>query len=241
MANLLFVLLLFLPLAAYPASFDCEKVSIFVEQAICSEPSLSDLDDLLSRTYKTVLSNAKTLEAAQRSWLKTRNHCSDVTCIKNAYEARITELNLSSSSSSNPIVMGRCHMDSCWWWKVESTQRIQSNNKGELIKAVVRTTSVEYRSSEVERKGYPALPPKKAQWEEAADTFIFCSNNLPAYFDYDKEQKKFVGLVFGESAGATEGVENLYVHVCHSAIKPSVNSSNVSLDKPTDIFDLSVN
>jgi uncharacterized protein len=242
MIKLLFASLFLLPITGYATSFDCTKASTLVEKAVCAEKTLSDLDDLLSKTYKTAslnFPNAKTLETAQRAWLKKRNHCSDSACIKSSYEARINELNsLSPSGEANNVVMGRCHMDSCWWWKVENTQSIQSDSEGELIKVSVRTTSVEYTSVEVEKKGYPDLPPKKAKWEEATETFIFCSSKFPAYFDYDKKQNKFVGLVFGDSSGATEGVENLYAHICHNVIKPSSNSSEISIDKPTDIFNL---
>jgi hypothetical protein len=146
------------------------------------------------------------------------------------------ECKTTNSLATNNIVMGRCHMNVCWWWKVENTQDIQSNYKGKLIKTFVRTTNVEYSSSVVEKNGYPDLPPKKAKWEDVTETFIFCSNKNPAYFDYDKKQKKFIGSIFGESFGATEGIENLYAHICHGAIQPSENASEISIDKPTDIF-----
>lgn len=138
------------------------------------------------------------------------------------------------------IVTGRCHMDSCWWWKVEDSQIMKSDNKGSLIKVFVKTTSVDYPRSVVDKKGYPDLPPKKAKWGAVTETFIFCSTQLPAYFDYDKEQQKFVGTIFTGSYGVTEGAEHLYAHVCQQEINPSdaEGLSDVSIDKPTDIFNL---
>jgi uncharacterized protein len=237
----LFLGLLLLSPSVFAASFDCDKAATFIEKAICAEKPLSDLDDLLSQTYKKAhsnSSNAKTLETAQRDWLKTRNHCADSNCIKGFYEARINELSSLIPKDANNIAMGRCHQYVCSWWKVENAQSIQSDSRGELIKASVRITSAEYSSSEVEKKGYPDLPSSKAKWENPTETFIFCSNKFPAAFDYDSEQKKYIGGVFGESVGATEAAENLYIHVCRAAIKPNPNFPEIAIDKPTDIFKL---
>ena len=90
------------------------------------------------------------------------------------------------------IVTGRCHMDSCWWWKVEDSQIMKSDSQGTLIKVLAKTTSIDYPPSVVNKKGYPDLPPKKAKWGAVTETFIFCSDKNPAYFDPDKEKKKFV-------------------------------------------------
>jgi hypothetical protein len=148
----------------------------------------------------------------------------------------------SKAQDIQSIVMGRCHMDSCWWWKVEDSQMMKSNNQGALIKVLVKTTNIDYPRSVVDKKGYPDLPPKKAKWSDTDETFIFCSNQLPAYFDYDKEQKKFVGYVFTGSYGVTEGAEHLYTHICQQEINSNTDGteglSDVSIDKPTDIFNL---
>ncbi len=140
------------------------------------------------------------------------------------------------------IVTGRCHMDSCWWWKVEDSQIMKSDSQGTLIKVLAKTTSIDYSPSVVNKKGYPDLPPKKAKWGTVTETFIFCSDKNPAYFDYDKEQKKFVGTIFTGSYGVTEGAEHLYAHICQQEMKPRTDDSeglsDVSIDKPTDIFNL---
>lgn len=141
------------------------------------------------------------------------------------------------SKLNDNIVMGRCRMDSCWWWKVEHTQEIQSDAKGKLVKTFVRTTSIDFPTSVVEKKGYPDFPPKKAKWEDRTETFIFCSNKTPAYFEYDKKQRKFVGSTLtGNYDGFTEGEQNLYTYICRSKINPNENYSEISIDKPTDIF-----
>lgn len=154
-------------------------------------------------------------------------------------EANDKKLSPKSRDTKN-IVMGRCHMDSCWWWKVEDSQIMKSNGQGTLIKVLAKTTSVDYPRSVVDKKGYPDFPPKKAKWENATETFIFCSTQLPAYFNYDNEQKKFVGSIFTGSYGVTEGEEHLYAHICQQEIKPNTDGAegltDVSIDKPTDIF-----
>ena len=151
------------------------------------------------------------------------------------------KLNPKARDTKN-IVTGRCHMDSCWWWKVEDSQIMKSDSRGTLVKVLAKTTSIDYPRSVVDKKGYPDLPPKKAKWEDATETFIFCSDKNPAYFDYDKEQKKFVGSIFTGSYGVTEGAEHLYAHICQQEIKPRTDDaeglSDVSIDKPTDIFNL---
>ena len=226
---------------SYAASFNCDKASTLVEKAIFSDSQFSNLDDLLMQTYKKAMSNAsdkKSLKHDQLTWLKSRNKCTDSDCIKNAYEERIKEIGTLSQQNkkSKDIVLGRCHMDSCWWWKVEKTENIQSESKGELIKVSVRTTTVEYSSSEIDKKGYPDLPPKKSRWEKASEAFVFCSKTLPAYIEYDKDKKVFTGTLFGATSGATEGIENLYSHICNSEIKSNAESSEINLEKPTDIF-----
>ncbi len=73
----------------------------------------------------------------------------DITFISNG-ECKTTQ---EKKSTTNNIVTGRCHMDSCWWWKVENTEEIQSDaNKGKLVKTFVRITNVDFPSAVVEKK-----------------------------------------------------------------------------------------
>ncbi len=85
---------------AHP-SFDCAKASHEVEELICKDAELADLDRSLADLYGVVLkhssaSEQKTLKAEQRGWVKGRNDCwksSDQRgCVKREYEARISEL-----------------------------------------------------------------------------------------------------------------------------------------------------
>jgi len=241
----------------HAAGFDCSKASIPVEKSICSDSRLSELDDLLIKAYKKAMANATAsemdvLKSQQRAWLaNVRNKCQDSVCLVQVYNERLTSLNSATASDTSTeglkdVVMGRCHMLVCWWWKVEKTENIQSDNNGNLLKVYTRTTSQEYSDSEYNKHGYPDFPPKKSKWEGVHESFVFCSKKLPTYIEYNAENKKFTGTVpfdqKGVPSGATEGIGNLYYYVCNGGkesefdISPELEYSGMVLDKPTDIF-----
>ena len=94
----LVIAMLFLPAIAWAnpkPSFDCAKASSFAEKAICSNDELAQLDVRMSKAYKAQLaatSNITSAKAAQRTWVKKREACSSVECIRTLYAARIPEL-----------------------------------------------------------------------------------------------------------------------------------------------------
>jgi uncharacterized protein len=82
---------------AHAASFNCAKASTLTEKAICSDKELSTLDDQVSALYKAGLAgetvdSGEQLKIGQRAWLKTRNACSDVICLKQSYRGRLAVL-----------------------------------------------------------------------------------------------------------------------------------------------------
>jgi uncharacterized protein len=86
-----------LPFAsARAASFDCAKATTTVENLLCKNAALSDLDDDLAATYRQAASFSSPGDAepkqSQRAWLKRRNACNDADCVAAAYQARIAEL-----------------------------------------------------------------------------------------------------------------------------------------------------
>ena len=90
---------------SFAASFDCDKTTTPTEKAICADSQLSALDDQLLQSYKNALahtSDPNALTAAQRSWLsQKRNTCrGDITCLQQAYTARLTVLDALAASSS---------------------------------------------------------------------------------------------------------------------------------------------
>ncbi|MBL7686027.1 MAG: DUF1311 domain-containing protein [Deltaproteobacteria bacterium] len=80
---------------AFSASFDCKKSSTLVEKTICSDSDLSNQDDLLHSIYSKVMSESKNkslLLQQQKDWLKKRNECHLLDCLKTLYVKRIQEL-----------------------------------------------------------------------------------------------------------------------------------------------------
>ncbi|UXK08500.1 MliC family protein [Shewanella putrefaciens] len=89
-------------MAANEPSFDCAKVNAgSIEDMVCKDAGLNQLDNQLAKVYSQALEKAKneqppTLKAMQRGWVKGRNECwkSDDkhACIQSSYQTRIAEL-----------------------------------------------------------------------------------------------------------------------------------------------------
>jgi uncharacterized protein len=87
-------------LAAEP-SFDCDKAEGTVEEMICADPQLAELDRKLADVYaaaarKAANEHPPVLKTEQRGWIKGRNDCwkSDDphACAETEYRQRIAEL-----------------------------------------------------------------------------------------------------------------------------------------------------
>lgn len=83
---------LFLLSTVDAASFDCSQATSNSEKMICSDRFLSSLDESLSKTYNTLLSEYPELKQSQRLWLKHRNICQSRDCLITAHRTRISEL-----------------------------------------------------------------------------------------------------------------------------------------------------
>lgn len=91
------------PVAALAASFDCAKAATNSEKLICSESDLSKLDEDLNSAYKAALQNhpqAESIKQKQKQWIKERNACSDISCLKSQYTARIAQLSLTNNGAA---------------------------------------------------------------------------------------------------------------------------------------------
>lgn len=81
----------------FSPSFNCKYAKSYVEKKICANKELSDLDNLLSYTYKNTMSKLdykqkKILQKDELSWIKVRDitcEYAHVSCIENAYKNRI--------------------------------------------------------------------------------------------------------------------------------------------------------
>ena len=81
---------------AIAASFDCSKVSTYVERTICADVLLERLDIALAQNYRGMLASdfggSKTvLRQEQLKWMSERNKCTNIKCIADAYRKRLDE------------------------------------------------------------------------------------------------------------------------------------------------------
>ena len=83
---------------SFAASFDCRRAGLSkVERMICADSALSSLDSQLVSAYGVARATAaqdskSALLRTQRAWLRTRNRCSSVQCLRAAYQVRISQL-----------------------------------------------------------------------------------------------------------------------------------------------------
>jgi uncharacterized protein YecT (DUF1311 family) len=91
------------------ASFDCAKAGTKVEKLICANDELSKLDEALAAAYADALKSTDpdSLKAEQKAWLKVRNACTDTTCVRQTYEARLVVLRPSTALSKPPDQIGQ--------------------------------------------------------------------------------------------------------------------------------------
>lgn len=110
--------------SAHSTGFDCEKAKSKIEKLICSDDDLPTLDDDLNSSYKMATkdkSQANAIRLAQKKWIKERDNCADVDCVKVAYENRIAELTsilesdeFDSGETKSPICL------LCGSWNIDS-------------------------------------------------------------------------------------------------------------------------
>lgn len=90
----------------FAASFDCKSTNLSdLERAVCVNSDLSKLDEDLSKLYKEARANSSnpdSIRKDQLAWLKqSRNTCSTIECLSQAYTLRINELSKYSDSVSD--------------------------------------------------------------------------------------------------------------------------------------------
>lgn len=115
MKSQLLVLLswLMLGITAQAASFDCRKAQSAVEKMVCSDGELTKLDEELAQIYGEVLKKAPdeaSLKKQQRAWLKARNHCQEISCLRDHYQGRLAvlnEANVFKAEESYSLVMSK--------------------------------------------------------------------------------------------------------------------------------------
>src|SRR4026207_2498917 len=152
------LLSLILMSSAQAASFDCAKASSFVEKAICSDKRLSSMDDQLARLYKAAraaATNASALETEQKSWLSSRDRCTNTACLKKTYADRIAALSGPSTAPAFGSFTGTYKMQN-------GEAPIQQT--GERIKFSINAT---YRQNTGEITGEVPLMGNSAKFQDA--------------------------------------------------------------------------
>ena len=93
-------------------AFDCRKASGFVEELVCKEPLLAQLDRQMNGVFSAALqhyriNNYKDPRPEQRGWIKGRNDCwkaDDVhECALSSYRYRIAELQIRYGQLQVPV------------------------------------------------------------------------------------------------------------------------------------------
>lgn len=100
----------------HAASFDCGKAHTKVEKLICVDTELSKLDDELNAAYKTVLQdmkNAAAIRQTQKQWMKERNGCPDMACVKRVYETRLSAFRPSDGGKASFSFSGQWYLELC--------------------------------------------------------------------------------------------------------------------------------
>lgn len=108
------VIIMSMPVISMAASFDCSKAKGYTELTICTTPALSTLDDKLSILYKKVNKenpdNVQLIKKSQLSWLKNvRNKATTAQSLKNAYIARMSDLNMMLGENKSDQVKQPTH------------------------------------------------------------------------------------------------------------------------------------
>ena len=87
-----YMLLLSTGTVSHAASFDCSKAITETEKAICADPRLTAIDNLLNRIWIEAGSATQDYRSEQLQWISERDKCfSNSACIEEAYISRLYE------------------------------------------------------------------------------------------------------------------------------------------------------
>lgn len=94
---LIFILLVISNKNMYSASFDCTNSQTSIEKMICSDKSLSQIDEQLNGVYESTIEHLDDLTAEQimlqhKNWTEKRNQCVNIECLRTVYDTRLLEV-----------------------------------------------------------------------------------------------------------------------------------------------------
>jgi hypothetical protein len=117
------------------------------------------------------------------------------------------------SASKGKLIVGRCHMDGCWWFSVENAEKMGESKAGELFAITMKTWSASCPLGKCGRKSF----------DGAGTSFVFCSRKYPTWIDgyeeyNDPNKWTFTPLGPGSRdafSGVHEGIHRMYWAACH--------------------------
>jgi hypothetical protein len=135
---------------------------------------------------------------------------------------------------THQAVVGRCHMDFCWWFSIEAAQKIGSSSKGDLY--AIALNSWERRCKYNAKNGYDMNACGKRSGGEEQISFVFCSKQKPAMMEIDNDSGKWNATLLepGNSdaiIGATESGYAIYWAACHGVSVKDVYKDGDRLGK----------
>ena len=140
-------------------------------KAICSDKRLSSMDDQLARLYKAAraaATNASALETEQKSWLSSRDRCTNTACLKKTYADRIAALSGPSTAPAFGSFTGT--------YKMQNGEALIQQT-GERIKFSINAT---YRQNTGEITGEVPLMGNSAKYVDQDADCILLSSSRPA-------------------------------------------------------------
>ncbi|AHJ11536.1 lysozyme inhibitor LprI family protein [Sulfurospirillum multivorans] len=149
---LIFILLVISSENMYSASFDCTNSKTTIENMICSDELLSEVDEQLNHEYQDILNNLEMEEAEQikykqielerKKWLIKRDQCRNIECVYEAYIELACEGNRIGSYRG---------AGECFDLKLNTLERYLNAIEEEYVKKIlVQSENPEYLKSVVE-------------------------------------------------------------------------------------------
>jgi hypothetical protein len=146
---------------------------------------------------------------------------------------------------SSEARIGRCHMDSCWWFSIRSRSLVRRDESGTLYRFSWLNGSSDHRNGRYPRNARGV----RILWERVSHQgFEFCSRRLQA--SIEREDGQLVAHVLSfPPAGFEEGALNIHAAICYPGVSTEtpnfgrrfgygfhVPSLDYRLERPEDIF-----
>jgi uncharacterized protein len=169
---------------AIAASFDCSKAATAVEKTICSNSSISSLDEDLANLYKPV---ASTERDNQRAWIKERNQCNaNEACLTRQYLARIAQLRLSKDEKKNPQTFNQPNKEVIKSPALKTNDDLKEQRKADEVEKTLTAAAVEEKRKvdnldKAEKSRISPLAPSltmKCENQQGWEIYIMHLNNV---------------------------------------------------------------